>query len=114
MIKGGASGVRERLIDENLKVKIKTMLQKLTTLKEREDKRNVAKVKRQPSKRHGLKGVLPTFIEKDHSDDDDFKVKSSKSPYISYNNEDSVVLTSPTFGDKIKVFKPQVRFGSSI
>ena len=70
-------------------------------------------MKRQPSKRQGLK-LLPTFFEKEQSDDEDFKVTLCKSPYITYNNEDSVVLTSPTFGDKIKVVKPQVRFGSSI
>jgi hypothetical protein len=46
------------------------------------------------------------------SDSDDDVIKENYGPYIEVL-KDYVHLTSPTFGSKLKIWRPKVKFGSS-
>lgn len=43
----------------------------------------------------------------------DIVVEDFDNPLITYGEHNTVMLTSPTFGDTIKIRNPQVKFGSS-
>lgn len=79
---------------------------------------------RQPTtSRKSSKLQVPTIIEElmdaqmSSEDDDEDGIESIEmghnSEFISFTKDNSVLLTSPTFGDKIKIKDPKVKFGSS-
>lgn len=51
--------------------------------------------------------------EDESNEDDEDAVVDGVSPYIEKDERGNVLLTSPTFGNKISIRRPVVRFGSS-
>lgn len=114
LVKKGGQSFRQILLSDTMKNKLKELKAKMTAIQllnpqQAKIVKNAAKTAFEESDEESLQ-----TSEEDDSDNDRV-VETKENPYIVRDEETkSVYLTSPTFGDKIQIYNPQVRFGTSV